>query len=257
MARSPRGAAAGGRTPSEGSAGAPCGKRLRQHPDQRRAISVALELGEPGRVLDLPGDNQHLLIQVNLAEAEYNLGRWEAAEARIRGALAACEPFDLTRGGARIQLAWILANTGRSEEAIRLCETVELEWFPDIYRAEPCFTSALALLGLGRLDEAQTDAECGRDLSMRPSSERNAQFILARVARARGDLVTAEALCREAAGREYRGQGGDGLLLWGDLLSELDRAGEARAAWALAVERDPESESAAHAARRLASASEA
>jgi hypothetical protein len=50
---------------------------------------------------------------------------------------------------------------------------------------------------------------------------------------------------------EYRGQGGDGLLAWGDLLHSLGRTAEALTAWRLAVERDPESESARLAATRL------
>ena len=49
----------------------------------------------------------------------------------------------------------------------------------------------------------------------------------------------------------YRYQGGEGLLLWGDALARLGRLDEARAAWALVGERDPESESAVTATARL------
>src|SRR5207248_1912052 len=46
-------------------------------------------------------------------------------------------------------------------------------------------------------------------------------------------------------------RGGDGLLLWGDLLVRLERRGEAPEAYALAIARDGQSESARLAAERL------
>jgi tetratricopeptide (TPR) repeat protein len=85
----------------------------------------------------------------------------------------------------------------------------------------------------------------------RPSSERNAIFLRARVAAARGELERAESLCREAAAHPHRWQGGDGLLLWGDVLSQLGRPDHARDAWRLALERDPQSTSAAMCRARL------
>jgi tetratricopeptide (TPR) repeat protein len=91
----------------------------------------------------------------------------------------------------------------------------------------------------------------GGDLAIRPSSRRNALFIRARVAAAAGELDRAESLCRTAASHSYRAQGGDGLLLWGDVLTQLERVEEGCEAYQLAIERDPQSESARLAAARL------
>jgi hypothetical protein len=71
------------------------------------------------------------------------------------------------------------------------------------------------------------------------------------VAAATNEWTLAESLCRSASAFPYRGQGGDGLLFWGDVLTRLERFAEARQAYALAVERDSQSESAQIAAGRL------
>jgi tetratricopeptide (TPR) repeat protein len=75
----------------------------------------------------------------------------------------------------------------------------------------------------------------------------------------RGELLDARALALQALGdvdgavaREYQQQGGESLLAWGDLLLRQGRHTEARAAWALVVARDPESESARIAQARTA-----
>ena len=64
------------------------------------------------------------------------------------------------------------------------------------------------------------------------------------------DWTEAERLFRAAAENPYRGQGGESLLAWGDVLSRLGRCEEARHAYALARDRDPQSESAALAQAR-------
>lgn len=193
------------------------------------------------------------LIQVNLAEAEYNLGRWADAEARLFELDEACAAFPITRAGLLQQRAWILAHTGRAEAALALCERVRITWLPLHYHAEHHFTRAAALLGLGQLDDAEAATRSGSAAARRTASQRNATILLARVAAARADWPLVERRCRAAAEHPFRGQGGDGLLLWGDALRELGRENDARAAWKLCVDRDPESESARHAAEHLAS----
>jgi hypothetical protein len=94
------------------------------------------------------------LIQVNLAEAEYNLGRWHAAEERLRPLDLARGAFDIARAGLFQQRAWILAQRGRGDEALDLCARVKPKWLPRTYRAEYHFTRAAALLACRRLDEA-------------------------------------------------------------------------------------------------------
>ena len=192
-----------------------------------------------------------LLVQINLAEAEYNLGRWSAALDRLRGLDPLAAAFPVARAGLAQQRAWILAHTGKPGEALHQWHRAALHDLPRHYHAEHFFTGAVALIGLGRHDDARRCAIAGADRAMRPSSKRNALFIRARAAAATGGFTLAESLCRSAAASPYRAQGGDGLLLWGDLLARLERIEEARLAYALAIERDGQSESARTAAGRL------
>jgi len=197
---------------------------------------------------------ERALVEINLAEADYNLGRWRRARERLRTLDAVSNPYSITRAGLLVQRAWIAARFGQGAAALRLCARVDPRWFPSIYQAEYQFTVAAALLSLKRLDEAEQAVFRGASIALRLSSERNAIFLLARVAAARGDWAAAERCCRSAAEHPFQGQGGDGLLLWGDALLRLGRAGEARRAWALSIERDPEGAAARLAGMRLSRA---
>jgi len=202
--------------------------------------------------LDAGDDEENeVLVQINLAEAEYNLGRWEAAWERLRPLDALAGPYPITRAGLLQQRAWIATHRGRAAEAFALCSRVRGCDLPREYRAERHFTHAVVLLALQRTGEADEAAAAGSAAAVRASSRRNALFIEARVAAVQRDWEGADSLCRAAAAHRYRGQGGDGLLLWGDALAQLRRSGEARAAYALAIERDPESECSRFAAARL------
>jgi tetratricopeptide (TPR) repeat protein len=192
-----------------------------------------------------------LLVQINLAEAEYNLGRWNAAWDRLRGLDPLAAAFPVARAGLAQQRAWIMAHTGRPDEALHHWQRADLSDLPRHYHAEHFFTGAVALIGMGKHDAARGCALAGTHRAIRPSSKRNALFVRARVAAATNDWTLAESLCRSAAAFLYRGQGGDGLLLWGDVLTRLERLAEARQAYALAMERDSQSQSARIAAGRL------
>ena len=192
-----------------------------------------------------------VLIQINLAEADYNLGDWAGAWERLRSLDAPASGFPITQAGLLLQRAWIAAHDRRGAEALALWEQADIRGLPQAYRAEHFFTQVSVLLALGRVEEAEEAALAGESAALRSSSQRNAVFMLARVVAAGSEWEAAEALCREAAGHRYRHQGGDGLLLWGDCLVKLGRTGEARQAFALAIERDAESESAARARYRL------
>jgi len=185
-----------------------------------------------------------LLVQINLAEAEYNLGLWDDAWERLSDLDPLSAAFPIARAGLAQQRAWIAAHTGKPDEAIHWWRRADLDDLPRNYHAEHFFTGAVACLGMGRHDVARRCAFAGADVAIRPSSKRNALFIRARVAAAEDEPARAESLCREAAAFPYRAQGGDGLLLWGDLLVRLDRLDEAREAYELAVARDPQSVSA-------------
>jgi tetratricopeptide (TPR) repeat protein len=195
-----------------------------------------------------------LLIQINLAEAEYNLGRWGAAWQRLRALDPLAAAFPIARAGLSQQRAWIAAHEGRAQDALHHWNRADLRDLPRPYHAEHHFTGAVALIASGDLVAAEARALAGADAAIRPSSRRNALFIRARVATAMGDLDRAESLCRTAAAHAWRAQGGDGLLLWGDVLARLGRAAEARRAWSLAADRDPQSESARLARLRAATA---
>jgi len=196
---------------------------------------------------------QLVLCQINLAEAEYNLGRWDAAEARLRPLDLASGAFDVTRAGLLQQRAWIAAHRGRADEALELCARVRPTWLPVEFRAEHHFTRVVALLAAGRFEDAETVLREGEKTARRLSSKRNAIFLRARIAAAGGDWVAAEKQCRLAANHPFRTQGGDGLFLWAQALDKLARTADAAEARRLVLERDPESE----AARAFAAASSA
>ena len=188
------------------------------------------------------------LIQINLAEADYNLGRWDEAKARVDPIERSCSAYPITWAGLLVQRAWIAAHQGRAAEALALCDAVKPQWFPRDFRAEYHFARAAALLASGALDEADAAVAQGAHAAKRISSARNALFLRGQVAAARGDWASAESHCRSAAEHRHRGQGGAGLLLWARALRELGRDDEAKDALRLVLERDPESESAATAA---------
>jgi tetratricopeptide (TPR) repeat protein len=216
----------------------------------RRALEVDVENAKS--VLRVPQAfvlEARALAEINRAEAEYNLGKWAEAEARLTR--TSCDQGPLARTGHRLQLAWILAHTGRGQAALAAWREAQIEALPGIFRAEYHFTNAAALLCVGNAEGAEQAAAQGLSLAKRASSTRNGLFLLARAHAAREHWPEAESLCRRAAERADLGQGGDGLLLWGDILQKLERPHEAVRAWGLAVERDPESESAERAKQRL------
>ena len=211
------------------------------------ALALPAQFGTRG-----PRDTcSELLVQINLAEAEYNLGRWSEAWERLRGLDPLAAMFPIARAGLAQQRSWIASCTGRPEVALHHWKRADIWDLPDNYHAEHYFTGAIALLAAGDLDAALGCARAGAAVAVRPSSKRNALFIQARVAAAMNDWSLADSLCRSAAGHPYHRQGGDGLLFWGEVLTRLDWHAQARHAYALAVERDEESESARIACKRL------
>jgi tetratricopeptide (TPR) repeat protein len=191
------------------------------------------------------------LFQVNVAEAEYNLGRWLDALARLDHMRERCAALGIARAGEAQQRAWILAHLDRAAEARNAMSEVRLGDLPGIFHAEYQFTLAKVALAGRDLPLALQAVDAGLAVARRMSSKRNGLFLRARIHTARQDPVAALKDFEEGAGMTYRGQGGDGLLAWGDLLRSLGREDEARRAFALAVERDPESESAGQARDRL------
>lgn len=185
-----------------------------------------------------------LLVQINLAEAEYNLGRWTEAWDRLRGLDPLAAAFPIARAGLSQQRAWIAAHGGRADEALHHWWRAELEDLPPRYHAEHFFTGAVAQIAAGDLAAADRCARAGARVAVRASSRRNALAICGRVAVAMEQWAEAERLFRAAALYPYRGQGGDALLLWGDVLLRLGEPDEARRAYGLAIDRDPQSESA-------------
>src|SRR5881394_2781911 len=105
-----------------------------------------------------------LLLQINLAEAEYNLGRWSAAWERLRNLDPLAAAFPIARAGLSQQRAWIAAHTGRGKDAVHHWQRAELRDLPRPYHAEHFFTGAVALIGVGRLDAARRCALAGADM---------------------------------------------------------------------------------------------
>lgn len=195
--------------------------------------------------------NEWTLVRFNLVEAVYNLGGWGAANARLSTLEEVAREDPFLWNFFPVQRAWILAHTGRGGEALATLENVDCRRVPPVYRSEVRFTRAAALLALCRYEEAAREARMGLKLARRASSTRNALFLLGRIAMAAGRLEEALRFFEAGATHPYKGQGGDGMLAWGDCLGKLGRQEEARKAWRLVLARDTQSGAASEAASRL------
>jgi len=215
----------------------------------REALSVEHRLDAPRQ--KTIARSHFVLAEINLAEAEYNLGDWTAASARLERVASEAEETDLNRSVLRIQRAWIAANISDPQAALRDLDQVELKHIPREFKAEYHFTRAVALFAAGQLDAAGLAANDGLKASVRPSSERNAYFLLGRIQRALGALAEARIYFKRACSHVYVGQGGAELLAYGDLLTELGAFHEAKVVWQLAIERDPQSAAADAASDRV------
>jgi tetratricopeptide (TPR) repeat protein len=150
-----------------------------------------------------------------------------------------------------LQRAWILAALNEPVAAREAFNQANVDMLPSNFAAEYHFTRAAVALAAGEPADALTAADEGIETAQRVSSNRNGIFLRARCLVALGDVPAALQEFERAAAADYKYQGGDGLLAWGDLLARLERHEEAVAAWRLAVERNPESESATLAVKRL------
>ncbi|HEX8434737.1 tetratricopeptide repeat protein [Archangium sp.] len=196
------------------------------------------------------------LAQLNLCEALYNLGDWKAAGERLHRLEEAAGEVPILRNGILLQRAWIQANTGWGANALACLEQVEREDLPRVYWSEVTFTHAAALLALRRYDEAEQQARAGLELARRAASTRNGLFLLGRISLEAGRLEAALRHFEVGAAHPYKGQGGSGLLAWGDCLDRLGQSEQAREAWRLVLERDPQSGAARKAISRLGATSD-
>ncbi len=200
-------------------------------------------------------DGQPILHQINLAEADYARGDWNAAWRRLE-ALQAIDPAEreewspLLVHGLRAQRAWAAAHLDLEEPQRAFLDQFDPDALSPLYRAEQHFCVATVYLRKGLHDLALEAALEGQRHAVRASSERNALFLLARVHGAQGRTERALDLYAQGAAHPYRGQGGDALFAWGELLAAEGRAEEAAHAFTLAVARDPESEGARRSAAK-------
>src|SRR6267378_5885856 len=148
-----------------------------------QAVDALIAAGRYAEALALPerfvahgsrDSMSELLVQINLAEAEYNLGRWNDAWERLRGLDPLAAAFPIARAGLSQQRAWIAAHTGRAGDALHHWHRVERSDLPRHYHAEHFFTGAVARIAAGDLEGARRCADAGARVAMRPSSRRNA-----------------------------------------------------------------------------------
>lgn len=201
-----------------------------------------------GRMLDEPSWG---LVEINLAEAEYNLGRLDEAWQRMCNLERAELTDPLVRSGMLLQKAWIEVLRDHGAEARALVDRADLEAIPRVYRAEVFYTRAAALCYAGDFDAAAREAEAGRSLAERASSERNGLFLLGTIAYRAGRLEEAADRFARGADHPYTYQGGDALLSWGEALRALGRDADARRAYELVLERDGQCAAAKQARQRL------
>src|SRR3954471_3511404 len=135
-----------------------------------RAVDGLIAGGHYTEALELPGrfvergsrdSASELLVQINLSEAEYNLGRWGAAWDRLRGLDPLAAAFPIARAGLAQQRAWIAAHTGRPDEALHCWHRAELRDLQRNYHAEHYFPGAAALIPAARLEGARRCALAG------------------------------------------------------------------------------------------------
>ncbi len=198
-------------------------------------------------------EGQGALLQINLAEADYNLGGWDAAWRRLEALdEASFEDVPLLLGGLRCQRAWIAAARAEPAPVHLYLDTFDPDWLPRLFRAELYYCKVACHLFLGDRARAADALEQGLAWAVRASSRRNGRFLKAQLLAQRGERAAASAEYAAAAEDPYKGQGAGALLAWGELLAHtLQQPQPARAAWRLAVERDPESAAAREAAARL------
>lgn len=195
----------------------------------------------------------YLLVQVNLAEALYNLGRFRCAKRLLEDITPECNERGsrLVRAGLIVQKAWLSVLMGDPVGALEKMVTVNERHLPRNYRAEVHFTRAAALRDVGRLHEAKMEALRGLKLSRRASSTRNALFMLGSVAAEDGQPERAIELLEEGATHSYRAQGAEGLVLLGDQYRRVGRNPQSKQAYVCAIARDPQGYAARWARRRL------
>lgn len=205
--------------------------------------------------------NAWALVEINLAEAEYNLGLLDAAFERIERLIAAIESSDgpfgragkvepIVVSGTNCQRAWIAGLRGEHALGLQYIAAVDESGLPELYRAEVDYTRALLLLKAGRSHEAEAAAEAGLARALRPSSERNGLFLIGIILAERGEYIPAERAFERGMAHHYDAQGGDALLTWAKTLITLGRQEESIRVLRWCVDRDPQS-AAAHQAYEL------
>lgn len=188
------------------------------------------------------------VLRVNEAEALMNMGRAEesllwADQCRDAG------PFERT--GAALHCTWVLSRLGRVAEAREAFARADESALPADFRTEHHFSEAFLRLAEEDHAHARRCVDRGLAMAARVSSQRNALFLHGTIAADEGRHQEAIVWFEQGAAHAYRGQGGEALLAWGDCLAALDRAADARRAWGLVLERDPESSFATVARERL------
>lgn len=214
-------------------------------------VCVDVAIGRYQRALDrcnqwsLKGD--HALIRINEAEALANLGRWDESLEHLNGLL---ESTELAITGSALHNAWVLSVQNRPEPARAMFALAHEQNLPIDFRSEYHYAEAFVLFSEGDYPGARRATQRGRALAIRASSQRNALFLLGRIALQEGRPEEALEHFEAGARHVFRGQGGDGLLAWGDALASLGRHEQAIEAWKLVSVRDPESYAASIARER-------
>lgn len=155
-----------------------------------QARSLAEDSGEQWRV-QRAGER--------LAEALYEDGRLEDARRLASDTLAAL-PTDRAERARRCRLviALSLVALSRPVEALQvLAAEVEEEGRSTYLMDEVYFARAEALLGIGRVDEADRAAEDGRRLAVRPAHRARGLGLGAQIALRRGERTTAVRLLEQ------------------------------------------------------------
>ncbi len=224
----------------------------------------------------LPSKSLEMILRVNEGEAMANLGRTEESlawlvsepdpeltkrittEAMLEHATNGVARLDgeptmdrVALAGASCHRAWCLATLGRIQAAEAALREATPEDLPLLFRSEYFLSAAAIERAAGRWDDAARALHEAETRAARSSTIRNVHFGRGLLLAAQSKHVESLEHFEKGAQCEYVGQDGDALLAWGDALATLGRHDEAKKAWTLCSERDPQSPSAASARARL------
>ncbi len=199
--------------------------------------------------------SSRIVAELHAASAEALIGAGTERRDRLRTLENDERLHPAIRNALLLNDAHERARDGDGDLALRLCDAIDRgrgSWIP---WNDPllCYIRGRALSALGRHDEARASVQQGLERARLVKSRRDGKLLLGLVRFRAGALDDAVHWFRSATDEPYVRQGGEYLVHFGECLNRLGRFEEARAAYRMVDEWDPESTAARTAKECLAS----